>query len=101
MTMLIKLIAFLLGFYLGQRLLAALYRTIDLWYAVESHWPRMLLGVLGWASAAALIFWLGSDRWRPALAWGMIVFLAFFLFNYVLGRFLLGRKKYTRVVEIE
>ena len=55
MTWLVSPALFLLGVYLSMRVLAALYRILDLWYTIGTAYPKVLQGILGWAGAAAAI----------------------------------------------
>jgi hypothetical protein len=47
-------LSFSLGVYLAARTIAALYRVIDLWYAIGREWLRVTRGILGWGGATAL-----------------------------------------------
>jgi hypothetical protein len=65
-------LAFLAGYLLGIRLLAALYAPIDLWYTIRTAWPVALRRVVGWSAttaAALLLLPAGGLRW--ALVAGM------------------------------
>lgn len=52
--MIIAAFSFSLGVYLAARTIAALYRVIDLWYAIGREWLRVARGILGWGGATAL-----------------------------------------------
>jgi branched-subunit amino acid transport protein len=54
MNALLAIASFLIGVYLSIRIIAALYRIIDLWYTIESAWPRVVRGILGWSGAAVV-----------------------------------------------
>lgn len=75
---------FLLGIYLSLRLIAALYRILDLWYTIGTAWPRVVRGVLGWGGATVGIAVLAGDRLRPAFLLGLAAFAAFYLGLYAL-----------------
>ncbi len=89
MTLLISTALFLLGVYLSIRVIAALYRILDLWYNIGTAYPQVLRGILGWAGTTVAIAVLVSDRRRPAFLWGLAGYVAFYLGGYVLGRLLL------------
>ena len=67
MTIVLTAISFGLGVYLSTRTIAAVYRIIDLWYALAREWLPMARGVLGWLGATAIAALLMD---RAALLWG-------------------------------
>ncbi len=89
--MLISSTLFLLGVYLSMRVIAALYRILDLWYTIGTAYPKVVRGILGWVGTAVAIAALVSDRHRPAFLWGFAAFVAFFLSLHVLLRLLLRK----------
>lgn len=64
-------------------MIAALYRVIDLWYAIGTAYPEVIRGILGWGAAILSIAWLLDRPYRTPLAWGLLVFLFFYLSLYV------------------
>lgn len=84
MTPLLQAMSFALGVYLAIRMIAALYRTIDLWYAIGTEYPKVARGILGWAAAIGSAAWLLEGPYRTALVWGLLGFLAFYLSLYVI-----------------
>ena len=92
MTLLISTTLFLLGVYLSMRVIAALYRILDLWYTIGTAYPKVVRGILGWAGATVAITVLVSDRHRPAFLWGLAAFVAFYLSLYVLVRLFLRKR---------
>jgi hypothetical protein len=83
-TLLLQVAAFTLGIYLSIRMIAALYRVIDLWYAIGTAYPGVLRGILGWGAAILVIAWLLDPPYRTALASGLLAFLIFYLSLYVI-----------------
>lgn len=67
MTIVVAAISFSLGVYLSTRTVAALYRIIDLWYALAREWLSMARGILGWLGATAIAALLMD---RAAFFWG-------------------------------
>jgi hypothetical protein len=74
---------FVLGVYLSMRLLAALYRVVDVWYAIDRDWPGVVRGLALWCATTAAVAGLLPPAYRPALFWGLAAYLAFFLALYV------------------
>lgn len=82
---------FILGVYLSLRTLAALYRVVDLWYAMRREWPRAAGGIALWCGVTAAVAALLPETLRPAFAGGLAAYLAFFLGLYVVREPLLRR----------
>ena len=88
MTVLGHIVAFGLGVYLSIRMIAALYAILDLWYRIGTDYPRVILGVLGWAAVIAAIAWRLDSGGRAALASGLLAFLFFYLSLFLLRHLL-------------
>ena len=68
---------FLLGAVLCFQALGACYAIIDLWYAIETHQIRIIVGVLTWCAAYLLTWWWLPGPLADAYAhggWTVIVF---------------------------
>ena len=87
--MLAHLAAFALGVYLSIRMIAALYRILDLWYRIGTDYPRVIRGVAGWALTIAAIAGLLDGPVRVAFASGLVAFLLFYLSLYGLRHLLI------------
>lgn len=72
-------LAFVLGVFVGLRLLAALYSVIDLWYAIRTAWPTVLVRVLVWSGITAGVLWLLGARARAPFLAGMAFYLLVFV----------------------
>lgn len=92
MTTLISAALVLLGAHLALRTIAALYRVIDLWYALGKHWPRIMRGIAGWGGAMAATAVLLPDHFRSALLWGALGFVGLYLGLYLMRYPLLRRR---------
>ena len=92
MTTLTTIALVLLGAHLALRLIAAVYRVNDLWYAIGKHWPRVLRGILGWGGAMVATAVLLPDRFRSAFLWGALGFVGFYLGLYLIRYPLLRRR---------
>lgn len=99
MTLIIKIAVFVLGMYLSLRLVAALYRIIDLWYTIGTAYPKVIRGIVGWVGLSIAIAALLGGQYRQAFAWGFVVFLIFYPVNVFLSKLLVGRS--SKSVEIE
>jgi hypothetical protein len=75
-TLIAAAISFSLGVYLAARTIAALYRVIDLWYAIRREWLRVTRGILGWGGAAALAVLLTN---RVAFLSGLAFYAVLFV----------------------
>ena len=84
MTIVLAASSFSLGVYLSMRTVAALYRVIDLWYALAREWLRIARGILGWLGATAIAALLTN---REAFLWGFacyaVAFVAFSLGSHL------------------
>jgi hypothetical protein len=83
MTGLLSAALVLLGAHLAIRLVAALYRIIDLWHGIGRYWPVVLRGVLGWSGGLVATAVLLPDRLRPAFLFGAAGFVLFYLGMYL------------------
>lgn len=82
---------FLSGAYLGMRVIAAVYRVVDLWYTIATAYPRVIRGILGWGGTTLASAALLGDRHRQAFLCGLAAFLLFYLSLYVLRHLLLRK----------
>ncbi|HEY2941760.1 MAG TPA: hypothetical protein VGN09_04935 [Vicinamibacteria bacterium] len=75
---------FALGVWVSMRLLAALYRLIDLWYTIGTRWPGVAARIALWALVTtAIALGLAGPR-RTAFLAGLIGFLAIYPCFYVM-----------------
>lgn len=65
---------FLLGVYLGLRVIAAFFRIVDLWYRIGTSWPQVLRGVAGWGGATLLVVLVAGEQYRPPFVWGLLAY---------------------------
>lgn len=80
MTMVLAASSFGLGLYLSMRSVAALYRVIDLRYALAREWLRIARGILGWVGATAIGAVLMDHE---AFLWGVACYAtAFVTFSF-------------------
>ena len=84
MTFLLQLAAFVLGVWMSIRTIAALYLVLDLWYAIGTHWGRVVASIAGWAALVAVSAWLLPPGPRAAFGWGLVAFLGFYLSLFAL-----------------
>ncbi|HJQ38793.1 MAG TPA: hypothetical protein VKB93_16785 [Thermoanaerobaculia bacterium] len=75
MTIVLAASSFILGVYLSMRTVAALYRVIDLWYALAREWLRIARGILGWLGATAIA---GVLMDHEAFLWGCVCYAVAF-----------------------
>jgi hypothetical protein len=75
---------FAFGVYLSVRILAALYRVIDLWFAIGSAWRGVVGGIVAWCGAAAVVAIMAGDSHRPAFLWGLAGYPVFLLAMYAI-----------------
>jgi len=57
-------------------MIAALYRVIDLWYALRREWLRVACGILGWGGAIVVAVLLTD---RDAFLWGFACYVVVFV----------------------
>lgn len=82
---------FLVGVYLGMRTLAALYRVLDLAYALRREYPRVLRGIVGWGGTSATVIAFAGAPERAAFLCGVVAFVLFYLSLFGLRHLLLRR----------
>jgi hypothetical protein len=99
MTIIIKIALFVLGMYLSVRVVAALYRIIDLWYTIGTAYPKVIRGIVGWVGLSIAIAALLGEHYRQAFAWGFVLFVIFYPVTVFLSKLLVGRS--AQSVEIE
>lgn len=93
MRALITLALVAVGVHLAIRTVAALYRIIDLWYTIETEYPRVLRGVLGWGGGTALIWALLPGGLRTAFLLGWLGFVGLYLGLYAIRPVLARRRE--------
>ena len=76
MTIIAAVVSFSLGVYLSARAIAALYRVIDLWYALRREWLRVARGLFGWGSTTVVAALLTD---RVAFLWGFASYAVAFV----------------------
>lgn len=98
MTILIKIVVFILGIYLSMRTIAAFYGIIDFWYTIKTAYPKVIRGILVWGIITICLAML-LDNYRHAFLWGLVTYVFIYLFSYLPNRILLARE--VRSVDIE
>jgi predicted tellurium resistance membrane protein TerC len=84
MIIFIKIVLFLLGMVISVQIIAAFYRIIDLWYTIHTAYLKVIQGILGWIGVSVIIAVLLGYYWRRAFLWGMVLYVPFYLINFVL-----------------
>ena len=75
-----------IGVYFAIRVLAALYRIVDLWYRIGTDWPHVLLGIIGWGGAALGVALLAGGEGRAAFLGGLAGYAVLHVALYVATR---------------
>ncbi|MBW1799863.1 MAG: hypothetical protein JRJ85_03955 [Deltaproteobacteria bacterium] len=93
MTMIIKVLVFILGIYISMRMIAALFGIIDFRYTMKTAYPRVIGGILFWGIiTACLAMVLG--QYRPAFLWGLAAYVFIYVLSYLPSRLrLIGEVK--------
>ena len=91
MTMIIKIVVFILGMYLSMRMIAAFYGIIDHWYRIRASYPKVIRGILVWGIITMCLAMLLGD-YLNAFLWGMVVFVLIHLFSHIPVRLMLAWK---------
>jgi len=84
MLTLITIVLFLLGMCISVQVIAAFYRIIDLWYTIHTAYLKVIQGILGWVGISVIIAVLLGDHWRRAFLWGLVLYVPFYLINFML-----------------
>jgi hypothetical protein len=93
MKALVDVALFVLGTSLSIRLIAALFRPLDVWYTIGTAYPRAIRGLLGWGGLTAALLWALPGHARGALLWGLAAYVLFYLGLYVARDLLLRRPR--------
>lgn len=80
----------LAGVYVAIRLLAALYRIVDLRYRMGSSWPRVVRGVVAWTGATLAVVLLAGRPARTAFLIGLGAYAVFHVGVFVAIRAYVG-----------
>ena len=99
MTLIINATLFVLGMYLSVRVVAALYRVIDLWYTIGTAYPKVVRGIVVWVGLSIAIAALLGEHYRQAFFWGFVVFIILYTVGTFSSKLLVGRS--TQSFEIE
>jgi hypothetical protein len=91
MTVLAKIIFFLLGMSICVQFIAALYGFIDLKYTFRTSYIKVLRRILIWGFGAAAVYWLLTDSLRPAFLWGMLGYFPVYALIYASYHLLFAR----------
>jgi hypothetical protein len=75
---------FALGVWLSMRLVAAVYRVIDLWYTIASRWLGVAVRIAVWGAATTAIALFLRGPHRTAFLAGLVSFLVFYPSLYAL-----------------
>ena len=89
-----SVISFALGVYLAIRVIAALFRVIDLWYAIGRELSGVLRGVAVWGGATIIVALVAGSH-RGALLGGLLGYAIFYLGLFLVMR-LVMRPRSTR-----
>lgn len=84
MSIAIKVVLFLLGMCISVQVIAAFYRIIDLWYTMHTAYLKVIQGILVWVGISVIIAVLLGNHWRRAFLWGLILYVPFYLINFML-----------------
>jgi hypothetical protein len=91
MTTLLSIVTAMLGIYLSMRAIAALYRVIDVWYAMRTEYGRVLRGLVIWVGGSIAIAFVLPDRYFTAFIVGLAGYLVFYLVVFSLWHVLVRR----------
>ena len=92
MSLLIKIIIFFLGMGLAVQVAAAFYRILDFWETIDTAYPKVMKGILGWGGLSALIALILGTQWRMAFLWGMFSYIPLYLLNYTVIQAIIRHK---------
>ena len=99
MTLLFQVAAFALGTYLSIRMIVALHGIADFWFMIDKAWPRVSAGVLVWGAAIGIIAWLMDRPYQTAFAWGLLIYLVFYLSLLPLARLYIAGRRTDRDID--
>ena len=91
MTIIIKIVVFILGMYLSMRTMAALYGVIDYRYTLKTAYPKVIGRILGWGIITILIVML-LGQYRYSFLWGVLAYIVIYLFSYLPSKLMLMRE---------
>ena len=91
MTVLIKVLVFILGMYLCMRLIAALYGIIDFRYTIKTAYQKVIVNILFWGALIVLAALLLGGC-RRAFIWGLAVYPFLYIAHYLSMKLLPPRR---------
>ncbi|MBU2547096.1 MAG: hypothetical protein KKB20_01675 [Proteobacteria bacterium] len=94
MTVVLKVLVFLMGLGLGVQVVGGLLSLLDLWSDARRTWPIMLRAVAVWCGLAVLVAIILGPIYRPAFGYGLAgYFLLYILFFYLVQLFVLRNRR--------
>jgi hypothetical protein len=75
---------FALGVWVSMRLVAALYRIVDLWYTIGTRWLGVSVGIVAWGAVTVAVALLLGGHERATFLTGLVSFLVFYPTVYLL-----------------
>jgi hypothetical protein len=93
MTIIVQIPLFLSGMYVAMRMIAALFRLVDLWYTFNTAYPRMIRGVLGWGAVMAIMIVMLGGIHRTSFLFGVAVYSFLYLMGWPIN-WLLRRRTF-------
>ncbi|HEY3120199.1 MAG TPA: hypothetical protein VGL15_06215 [Vicinamibacteria bacterium] len=75
---------FALGVWLSMRLVASLYRIIDLWYTIRTRWLGVTVRIVVWSGLTVAVALMLHGAHRAAFLAGLVSFVVFYPSLYVL-----------------
>ncbi len=91
MTIMIKIVVFILGIYLSMRMIAAFYGIIDLRYTMKTAYPKVIRSILVWGIITTCPAML-LGNYRQAFLWGLVAYVFIYLLSYLPNRLMLIRE---------
>jgi hypothetical protein len=93
MTIIVQIALFFAGMYVSMRMIAALFRIVDLWYTINTAYPRMIRGVLGWGAVMAIMIVMLGGVLLTSFLFGLAVFSFLYLMGWPIN-WLLRRRTF-------
>lgn len=93
MTVILKIVFFMLGLCLSVQVVGALFSLVDLRSELRRHWPLAARAILVWAGLAVILALVLGQTYRPAFVWGLAVYAVLYVGTFFGGQLLILRNR--------
>jgi hypothetical protein len=93
MTVVLKIVFFILGLCLSVQVVGALFSLVDLRSELRRHWLLAARAILVWAGLAVIPVLILGETYRSAFVWGLGVYAVLYVGTFFGGQLLILRNR--------